>query len=85
MIMSNQKRWDRIVRGQKCLYQSWLVVLRHVNTESSICANCEEGKLTQSAKDGERYTMHTLHDDNVAQFTVKHSSYIKATKGYLIE
>jgi len=33
----------------------------------------------QSAKDGQQDIMHiTLHDNNVTQFIVKHSSYINA-------
>jgi len=45
-------------------------------------------KPDQSAKDGQRDTMHnkylTLHNNIVTQFAVKHSSYTNATNGYLI-
>jgi len=35
----------------------------YVDTERSICVNCVGGKPTQSAKDGQRDTMHnTLRD-----------------------
>jgi len=39
------------------------------------------------ANEYRRYSAYylTLHDNNVTQFTVKHSSYISATTGYLIE
>jgi len=48
----------------------------------SICANCGGGKQAQSVKDS--YYL-TLQDNNVKQFTLKHSSYINATTSYLIE
>jgi len=38
----------------------WLIVLRHVNTEWSICANCAGRKPAQSAKDDQRDTMHNI-------------------------
>jgi len=47
------------------------------------------GRETGSVGDGwpTRYNAYylTLHDNNVTQFTVKHSNYINASTGYLIE
>jgi len=44
------------------------------------------GKPAQMVKDGQQDTMHNtmLHDNNVTQLPVKHSSYKNATTGYLI-
>jgi len=43
-------------------------------------------KPAQSAKDGQRDNAYylTLHDNNVTQFAVKHSSYTNATTSYQI-
>jgi len=42
----------------------WLIgCLTDVNTEMSMCANCEAGILAQAAKDGQRDTLYiTLRD-----------------------
>jgi len=42
-----------ITKPHKIQPGQWLVVYWHINTERSICANCEEGKPAQSAKDGQ--------------------------------
>jgi len=44
------------------------------------------GKPARSANDGQQYNADYLmsRDNNVKQFTVKHSHYTNATTGYLI-
>jgi len=46
-----------------------------------------EGNRLSRLSMAKRYTAYyiTLHDNNVTQFTAKHSSYINATTGYLID
>jgi len=59
------------------------------NTETSIFANCWGRKPDQSAKYGQRDTMHNTSRYTTAlyvtRFVVKHSSYTNATTGYLID
>jgi len=53
----------------------------------------QNGQFVPSVEEGNRLSRQTiynayyltLHDNNVTQFTVKLSSYINATTGYLIE
>jgi len=46
-------------RASTFINVGWLVVQQHINTErSTICASCGAGKPAQSAKDGQRDTMH---------------------------
>jgi len=48
-----------------------------LNTKRSICANCGEGKLAQSAKDGQRDTMHITLRYTIECNTVQSKTYKK--------
>jgi len=68
----------------------WLVgwLLNGMSTQKGqFVPTVGEGNRLSRLKWPTRYNAYylTLHDNNIAQFTVKHSSCINATTGYLIE